>query len=337
MGRIFPRSGVVVKGSDWDPDYVTKGAERNPAVTKTREKDDEFEFSIPGVTLSEGGAEYLNVCWKKHESDSLAVYWKHADTTRWEGFRCVPRFETFRFWASLTGVLLWDWQLGGEDKGAVAEVLELCHLVGGVDDYDRFLSISDEIRTGITPFIDALLQDEWRCRRLVPIPKKVCLLASDAMGTRGAGVTWLHKKARVVYLQTWNRQQQLEDINVRETRAAIGTVYKAAQSLNPGTSVLFLIGTDNMTARAAVYHFFYPGNRMLTEELQGLKISLKEKYSGSVLRVMYIPGKVQAADAPSRGEVLDEDKCRESYALLQEAYMNIIQDEKKLNRAKRVR
>ena len=324
---IFPRSGVVVKGSKWDPDYIQKtNAQKGPE-------------HIPGVTISEGETEYLNVMWKKDPADHLTVFWKHSATERWECFRNVPLFESFRFWASLTGVLLWDWQIGGDDKGSVAEVLELCHAVGGVDDYDLVFSISDTTRREIQPLVDTMLRDEWRSRRIDIVPKKVIFIASDAMGVRGAGVLWNHagSQAKIVYKKAWSAEEKSEPINIRETKAAIGTIYEAAKTITHGTRAMLIIGTDNVTARAALRHSLYPGNRLLTQELQQLKNDLKVNHCGSLLKAIFVPGKFQAADAPSRKEPLDEDICRKCFALLHEAYNGMISDGKALNYLKRSR
>jgi len=332
---VFPRSGVVVKGSVWDPDY-------KEVVDQTGEQEDEEKdnrLSIPGVMLSENEVEYLNILWKKDSNDARAVFFKHTDTARWEMLRDLPLLETFRFWAHVAGVLMWDWQVSGEDKGSAAGVLDLCHSLGGVEDYDLTMAISSETKVELQSFVDTLLCGEWRCRRCESLPRRSVIVASDAMEERGAGVMWNRKgtQARVIYTHEWSIHEKFEAINVRETRAVIGTVYKAVESLALADRVLIILGTDNMTARAALRHWFYPGNRDLTKELQTLKFFLREKHGYSLLRVIYTPGEIQAADAPSRQAVLDVEKCKACYALLKEALDDLIKDEMKLNGLKRKR
>ena len=100
------------------------------------------------------------------------------------------------------------------------------------------------------------------------------------------------------------------------------------------TAVIF--GTDNVTARAALLSGFYPGNELLTNELQAMKARIRDKCV--LLVVLHVPGAVLAADAPSRDKDLDPEACKATYEILYERWFSLQADERlRANENKRLR
>ena len=236
------------------------------------------------------------------------------NVTRWEAFKRIPQQATYRNWSAFVGVLMWSWHLAGTDKGTVAPIIELSQILGGVSDFEEMLSVEDSVRQALQPFVDELFENKAKVRERLPLPSVATFLASDACKTAGAGVRWHHRKCEVIQTHAWDDVERKEHINMRETPAAIATVLQDIQTGSPDR--LLLLGTDNTTARAALRHGMFPGQRELTEELRDMNRQVKAM--GCQTRVIHVAGKIMAADAPSRGGALVKEHCQATYKVLTE-------------------
>ena len=310
---VVIRTGVVVKEGIMDPDN-----REEPTSTNT----------LKGVELSERGVKYLNIQFR-HGNTPGCVEWKHSEPDRWIKYRTVPRTATCRNWAGLIGVLMWHWQLSGEDKGSVAAVIELSRELGSKEEeqMEDNLSIGPETRSELQKTVDELFSEEWNSRESRCMPKHMELGASDASGRAGAGVGWKGRIPYVVHFALWSEREKKDDINVRETRASLSTANAILDTVNEPT--IMVLGTDNVTAKAAMTHGMYPGEKVLTEELQTFKRRLKA--DGHMMVIMHIPGRIMAADAPSRLEPLDQDLCERTRKMLFEFFKSQEDDEKMIS------
>ena len=306
------RTSVVVKGGITAP-Y----SKAEPSSTNT----------LNGVVLSERCVNYLNIQFR-HGATPGAVEWKHSDPSRWIKYRKVPRSATCRNWSGLIGVLMWHWQLSGEDKGSVAAVIELGRELGhrNEEQMDDLLTIGPETLSELQTLVDELFCEEFNTRERIIMPKHVELGASDASGKAGAGVGWNKEIPHVVHFDTWSASEKEQDINVRETRASLSTATAILDSAKVPT--MLVLGTDNVTAKAAMTHGMYPGETGLTEELQIFKRRLKE--NGHMMCIMHIPGRIMAADAPSRLEALNMELCEKTRKMLFEFWQSQVEDERNI-------
>ena len=87
-----------------------------------------------------------------------------------------------------------------------------------------------------------------------------------------------------------------------------------------------ILGTDNTTAKAAMTHGMYPGEKTLTDDLQTFKRRLKKE--GHVMVIIHIPGRIMAADAPSRMEPLEQELCENTRKMLFEFWRSQVEDER---------
>ncbi len=295
------------------------------------------ENMLNGVELSEGGVKYLNVDFR-HGENLATMQWRHTATVRWERYRKVPKVATLHYWAGLVGVLGWDWQLGGEEKGTIAAVIEISRSLGPRDkeDFDELLEIDRDTQVDIQAAITSMLDNTvFRTRLRNPLPQKRVLAASDASGAAGAGVSWSRtgNSARVVHFTKWTKEESAEDINVRETRELLSTAWAVLN--NQGEAMFYVLGTDNTTAKAALNHGMYPGHRALTADLQAFKKEIKA--TGSRVVTIHIPGRIIAADAPSREAPLNQELCKATYEVLDAYWSTVVEDEKRLSHLKRQR
>ena len=307
---VHTRCGSVVKGGIHDPDTLEKETPKN---------------FLKGIELSEGEVRYLNIDFKNGETNQ--VWWNHTDVSRWNRLRVVPLRDTIRCWSGMVGVLMWHWQVSGADKGDIAPIIELSRLLGRTDDYEEILEISVATQAGIQPFVDDLFKNEPRIRERTPLPRHVTFLASDASKEAGAGVMWTNKgECSVVHTQVWSQEDKNRGINVRETLEGIETVMVALTKAPGDEPSVLVLGTDNTTARAAIRHGLYPGEKMVTDRLQEMK--RKAKACAVAVKVVHVPGKIMAADAPSRGGKLDPVLCKKTHVLLKEYWKSLVEDEK---------
>jgi len=329
---VLIRTSLAVKGSWHDPDTSEIPSYSN------RHK---------GVTLSSGSVTFLNINFRReHDSkctlkqnnfDRKKIWWKHTDVTKWEKIRVIPRRGAYKIWVHLVGVLMWHWQLGGEDKGSISTVVELSRKLGHMGPED-FIEIDDVTQRDLQRAVDDLFQDEEHLRVLESLPKRCVIAASDASKSAGAGVAWARNEQGREYIcygpEHWKGAISGKDINVRETWASLKT---ASALLDQGVSdKLILLGTDNVSARAAVRHGFYPGEGELTDALQDMK-----KRAGRamcMIKIVHIAGRIMAADAPSRMQALDEVLCEKTRTELLAHWKELCRDEQiKKIRTKRER
>ena len=323
---LFHRVGLVIKESAQDPDVIERYKKSGQPIPE----------GLLGVALSENEVEFLNIEFKHDPEDTNSVLWRHLKLEKWDMIRKIPSTATYRNYTVLIGVLMWHWQVTGEDKGMIAPVVRLSQRLGGVIDYDALLVLDPSTVAELTPFVDDLFKEGLRSRKHKPLPKARVMAVSDAMGKAGAGVTW-NKKGRnpaVIFKCYWDAQEAAEGINIRETKAGIRTILKVVEDLMEPTAVIF--GTDNVTARAALLSGFYPGNELLTNELQAMKARIRDKCV--LLVVLHVPGAVLAADAPSRDKDLDPEACKATYEILYERWFSLQADERlRANENKRLR
>ena len=323
---IFHRTGVVIKGSAQDPDVIERYQKLGQPIPE----------GLLGVVLSENEVEFLNIEFKHDPEDTESVLWRHLKLDKWDLLRTVPQVATYRNFTVLIGVLMWHWQVKGDDKGTIAPVVLLSQRLGGTTDYDALLVLDPSTVAAVQPFVDDLFQEGTRPRRHAPLPKAKVMAVSDAMGKAGAGVSWSKNGGNpvVIFKCYWDEFEAAEAINIRETKAGIRTILVVVEGIKEPTALIF--GTDNVTARAALNSGFYPGNEELTRELQAMKQRLGEKQI--FLVVLHIPGAILAADAPSRDKDLDPEACKASYAVLYERWTSLCADERlRANESKRLR
>ena len=130
-----------------------------------------------------------------------------------------------------------------------------------------------------------------------------------------------------VHFALWSEREKKDDINVRETRASLSMANAILDTVDEPS--ILVLGTDNVTAKAAMTHGMYPGEKVLTEELQTFKRRLKA--DGHMMVIMHIPGRIMAADAPSRLEPLNQDLCEKTRKMLFEFFKSQEDDEKMIS------
>ena len=303
---VLVRTRLVVKESWMDPETAEE-----PSATNR----------FKGIQMSENAVQFLNINFRK-DAKANHILWRHMDLTRWDDIRIVPGQATHARWCHLVGVLMWHWQLGGDDKGSIRGVVELSRLLGHMDESDMVVRVDAKAQQELQTVVDAMFNTEEHLRVLAELPKRVVFGASDASAKAGAGVGWSHQGvARIVHgPQPWPADLKLKDINVRETWASTNTL-KEILAGGVGKK-LILMGTDNVTAKAAVRHGFYPGEEELTKALQDVKAEARRQEAQ--IMICHVPGKIMAADAPSRNEALDQDLCDQTLKVLKEYWMSLV-------------
>lgn len=311
-GGILVQLRLVVKGSAYDPDKAETPTDKNV---------------FKGVNLSEDNVDYMNVHFTR--TGPRTVLWRHNDVARWNQIRTVPLGATYRYWASLVGILTWHWQLTGEDKGSISPVIELSSLIGGAIDFDAPFVITKDMQNALQPHVDKLFKNDECAREIPKLPRKVFFGTSDASKLAGAGVRWNRSRTKASISfgpEPWSKEESNEDINVRETLASARTI---SAMLEVDHDALLLMGTDNVTCKAAIRHGMYPGNPSVTRELQEMKKKIKER--NCVIHIIHIPGKVMAADAPSRLAELDQERCKATLEILEKHWEILVLNEKRMN------
>lgn len=309
---ILVQLRLVVKNGSYDPDTFETPTEENV---------------FKGVKISERHVEYMNVYFER--KGPRTVMWRHTEVERWEKIRSVPLGATHRYWACLAGILLWSWQLSGEDKGSIAAVIDLSSKIGGTEDFDSPYVLDGNTQKDLQILVDELFRNETKIREIAQLPRKVFFASSDASKKAGAGVRWNRNRTRASLCfgpTAWSEAEAAEDINVRETMAAARTI---STMLDEDHNALLLIGTDNVTARAAIHHGLYPGHQQLTKELRRMKEKARERQC--VIHIVHLPGKIMAADAPSRLAELDQDMCNATKDFLEKIWQALLLNEKRMN------
>ena len=122
--------------------------------------------------------------------------------------RVLPQAATFRNYAVCIGVLMWHWQVKGDDKGMIAPVVSLSQRLGGATEYDAILVLDPSTVAAFQPFLNDLFKVDMRSRRHTPLPKARVMAVSDAMGKAGAGVSWNKKGFNpvVIFKCYWESQ-----------------------------------------------------------------------------------------------------------------------------------
>lgn len=309
---ILVQLRLVVKGSIYDPDKAEIPASEN---------------TLKGVSLSQGSVDYMNVHFTR--TGPRTVLWRHNEIERWNQIQKVPLGATHRYWASLVGILVWHWQLTGEDKGSIAPVIELSSLIGGTIDFDAPFLITKDMQNALQHHVDVLFQNDEMPREIPKLPRKVLFGTSDASKRAGAGVRWNRNRTKASISfgpEFWSAEESAQDINVRETLASARTI---SAMLETDHDALLLMGTDNVTCKAAIHHGMYPGNPMVTKELQDVKKKARDR--SCVIHIIHIPGKVMAADAPSRLAELDQEMCKATLEILEKHWETMVLNEKRIN------
>lgn len=265
-----------------------------------------------GFVVDKDAVSYLGFEARKESPQHWT--WRHVEDNReaWTSLTHDP--PTWLKAAQMIGVLIWDWLVAGARKGTLGPVLAVARRIGR----QNLRSPKDWNRKPPAHGV-GITEKEWeelliRIRRACSstlnryeghVPSafnREILLASDAMDKRGAGA-WLkggHISPRVIWVSEFGEAGD-KHINWKETKAAIATL-KAAMQKRPGKYTLYIIAVDNTVACAVLKAGYVPWDPELTAELTHLRQVLRTQ--GSDYLVVHIPGNMQPADEPSRGQEL---------------------------------
>ena len=300
---------------------IAEAAQGCNAMWKASDNGDQFTCGVNQVT-------YLGIEAKKEADGKWR--WAHtaANRERWISTKEEPR--TWLKAARILGVLTWNWIVSGESREGLVDLAGIARKIGkeGLATKTQWMRLSPAT-TGVTVaewgMLESRLEDACRDKaRLYEGPVETAfgrcvLLASDAMETKGAGV-WMKggrkdDGPRVIWSALFEDPDKYH-INWKETWSALETVWSAITK-NPTPRTLYIVAVDNTTARAVLSAGFVPWDGVLNARMAELKDRLHKLQSAAIF--VYIPGKRQPADEPSRDEEINPDKVRECIQWLEES------------------
>lgn len=298
-------------------DSLVKGAKRYRLSWKlsgnTTLKD--YGHGEDAFQLSVGSCTYLGI---DVSVQGKGVRWVHAaknfyrwtalgDTVWQKGHR-----KTWRDIAAICGIIIWHWNLTGDEREALKNIFPILQRIGRECpdrvDYGKQAKISEpmieQLKLQFSIVLDVSYARPHKFREEIGPHDRVEYWASDAMNSRGA---WVRLKRDDFECNSWNwdDSQKARHISWKETAAAITTLEKAAEHIEPHT--LVAIAVDNSSAAASLRKTCVAFDYELDRRLYSLKNLYIEKNISWV--VLQIPGERQPADEPSRNAPLSEEKA----------------------------
>lgn len=269
----------------------------------------ELKAVIKGeVLLQQGSCSFIGIQWKTCPNGQVTVSHVPGNIVDWAPL-CQRRPETPRDLARILGVLSWDWQVSGRSVTALRPITfqasklgQLCARGGDVWD---------------TPVLDFFTSDEWEPLRLrlietitrppiafqtsTPPAKTVSRIyvISDASDS-GFATVYLsaNLSPHILSWGLWREEQKEQHISWRETFAATAGLEKYLGRTDGVTPIHIVFGTDNSAARWATEHGFTPLDPLLAIRLANCHSVIAQQVKW--LSVVFVPGKLNVADAPSR-------------------------------------
>jgi hypothetical protein len=253
--------------------------------------------------------DYIGIHFFKHNN---RLFWRHMEKPHWQSTLDLP--ATWRSAATILGIIIWDWTVGGGSRSSIGPFLSISRTIGSEFGEDRQKEGWDHIAPS-----DRISADEWSLLRskLQEIqlqgtkertlhlpdskPRKRILLASDAMKDNGAVV---HFDASGNEIDVTEKRYDTKlSINFKETDIARTAVVKFARRF-PGSEIRLCV--DNTTALVAMKRRIFTADAELQEKLDDMTEILHE--TDTVLLVCQVAGLHMAADERSRGLASSKEK-----------------------------
>lgn len=267
-------------------------------------------------TASEDRAEFLGLSFTR-DTVSKVWSWQHvaANTAEWATLKQGGR--TWRLAAAVCGVLTWDWSVQGSTRDSMEAVFTVAHKVGKHmlhrEAWDELTGphLSDSDWQHLFARLTTVCESPARPHLFnVNRPQNGFIFsATDAMNGYGAMMAWREDHSWVIppTRVRFTTEQRARHINWKETHMGLLLM----ETLLPITPhcCFYGLAVDNTTAEAVLEAQHNPSHPDL--HARGLRVMGTVRDRGSFLSTCHIPGIMQPADEPSRGQETSMDKVYE--------------------------
>ena len=244
--------------------------------------------------------------------------WKHCPKKLSKWLLVFGRLPTsIKDVARIVGILIWDRSIRLKHLADISDMIDVLRDVSRTirtkSDWNRPLSSQPWSLTTLQEYAKPLRENPWSTYT-EPRVTKTIFLASDATETSIGGV-WLDNDGNVLDLCKKLNMQHTH-IFVKEVLAIYLTVKWARSLIQYEGTVEFRIAVDNRAAGIAAMRC-YSSNSDINQLLVRLWHFLDE--NNIVLTVVDIHTDLNVADDPSRGTPIDDERAKQTIAVLKGA------------------